>query len=53
MNRQFYLPKDRADDAEPRANAAVPEDIAFLTKPAMARELIARILDAVRPRARA
>ena len=45
IDRRLYLPRAWADDAERRLAAKVPEDVAFLTKPAMAREMIARALD--------
>lgn len=45
IDRQLYLPKDWAEDAERRRKASVPEDVAFMTKPAMAREMIAAALD--------
>jgi SRSO17 transposase len=46
IDRRLYLPEVWANDAERRAKAHVPEDIAFATKIAMARELIASALDA-------
>jgi len=46
IDRQLYLPRDWAEDPERRRQAHVPEDIAFRTKPVMAREMIARALDA-------
>lgn len=49
VDRQLYLPKDWAENAERRTKAAVPEDIAFSTKPAMARQMIGRCLDAGLP----
>lgn len=45
VDRQLYLPKDWAGDAARRSKASVPEDISFATKPAMAREMVARVLD--------
>ncbi|MDF2095966.1 IS701 family transposase [Aquibaculum arenosum] len=45
IDRQLYLPKSWAFDPERRAKAGVPEDIEFATKPAMAREMVARTLD--------
>lgn len=46
IDRRLYLPKDWADDAARRAEAAVPEDTGFMTKPQIARDLIATALDA-------
>jgi len=49
VDRRLYLPKDWAADKERRVKAGVPEDVDFATKPAMAREMIARALDARLP----
>ena len=49
VDRRLYLPKSWAEDADRRRKAAVPEDCAFATKPAIAREMIARCLDAGLP----
>jgi len=49
VDRQLYLPKDWAEDAERRGRAGVPAEAAFATKPALAREMIARTLDAGLP----
>lgn len=49
IDRQLYLPKVWAEDEPRRAKAHVPADVAFATKPAIAREMIARILDAGAP----
>jgi len=49
IDRRLYLPKDWAADKARRAKASVPEDVEFATKPAMAREMIARTLDAGLP----
>jgi SRSO17 transposase len=46
IDRRLYLPKDWADDAARRAEAAIPEGTGFMTKPEIARELIAAALDA-------
>jgi len=46
IDRRLYLPAAWAGDPERRRAAKVPEDVAFLTKPAIAREMIARALDA-------
>lgn len=49
IDRQLYLPKDWAEDEARRKKAHVPEDTAFATKPAMARAIIARTLEAGLP----
>lgn len=49
IDRRLYLPEGWAGDAARRAKAHVPEEIAFATKVAMARELIAAALDAGAP----
>lgn len=49
VDRQLYLPKDWAGDAARRTKASVPDDIGFVTKPAMAREMVARTLDSGLP----
>ena len=46
IDRQLYLPESWAADAERREKAYVPTGIDFATKPAIARGLIARALDA-------
>lgn len=45
IDRRLYLPKAWANDSGRRAKAHVPEDVAFATKPAMACEMIANLLD--------
>jgi SRSO17 transposase len=45
IDRRLYLPKGWAEDPARRLKAHVPEDVAFATKPAMAREMVERILD--------
>ena len=45
VDRQLYLPKAWANDPERRAKAHVPENVAFATKPAIACEMVARLLD--------
>jgi SRSO17 transposase len=46
IDRRLYLPKGWADDAARRAEAAIPEDTGFMTKPEIARDLISTALDA-------
>src|SRR4028118_1755844 len=45
IDRQLYLPREWAEDAARRERASVPPEIAFATKPALARVMIARALD--------
>jgi SRSO17 transposase len=46
IDRRLYLPEAWARDHARRVKARVPEDIAFATKTQIARDLIARALDA-------
>jgi len=46
LDRELYLPKDWAADGARRREAAVPEAVAFQTKPQLARALLERALDA-------
>jgi SRSO17 transposase len=46
IDRALYLPEVWCADAERRAEAAIPEDVVFATKPALARQMIERALDA-------
>jgi SRSO17 transposase len=46
IDRRLYLPEAWADDAGRRHAAKIPELVPFLTKPEIAREMIARALDA-------
>ena len=45
IDRALYLPKEWAHDVARRREAGVPEDVAFRTKPELARELLVRALD--------
>lgn len=45
VDRRLYLPRVWADDAARRSKVHVPEDVEFATKPLMAREMIASLLD--------
>ena len=46
IDRQLYLPKAWTGDAGRRAKTGIPDDVEFATKPAIARRMIARNLDA-------
>lgn len=46
IDRRLYLPEGWAADAGRRHAAKIPDDVPFLTKPAIAREMVARALDA-------
>lgn len=46
IDRRLYLPETWAADAARRRKAHIPDDVAFATKPAMARAMIAPALDA-------
>jgi SRSO17 transposase len=45
VDRRLYLPKGWAENQARRVKAHVPDDVAFATKPAMAREMVSKILD--------
>jgi SRSO17 transposase len=51
IDRALYLPREWAEDAPRRREAGVPEEVAFRTKPELARELLERALDAGVPAA--
>ena len=46
LDRELYLLQVWADDAERRREAAVPEEVAFRTKPQLARETLERAVEA-------
>uniref|UniRef100_UPI00112AD71F IS701 family transposase n=1 Tax=Muricoccus nepalensis TaxID=1854500 RepID=UPI00112AD71F len=50
IDRELYLPrKEWCENSDRRAEAAVPEEVAFATKPALAGRMIERALDAGLP----
>jgi SRSO17 transposase len=51
LDRELYLPKEWAGDPARRAEAGVPEPVAFHTKPQLARAMLERALDAGVPAA--
>lgn len=51
IDRALYLPKSWTGDPDRMAQAGVPADVEFATKPALARTMIARALDAGVPAA--
>jgi len=42
LDRELYLPREWAGDADRRAEAGVPTDVAFATKPQLAKRLLGR-----------
>src|SRR3954464_15951295 len=53
IDRELYLPEAGCDAPDKRAEAAIPDEAAFATKPALAGQMIGRALDAGLPCARA
>jgi SRSO17 transposase len=49
LDRALYLPRSWTTDPDRRTAAGVPDDVQFATKPAQARQMIARTLDAGTP----
>jgi SRSO17 transposase len=49
IDRELYLPEEWCDDAARRDEAAIPEAVSCATKPALARRMIGRALDAGLP----
>ena len=49
VDRALYLPRSWVEDPDRRRAAGVPADVEFATKPALARQMIARVLDAGTP----
>lgn len=49
LDRALYLPKSWTQDPDRLATAGVPDGTAFATKPALARTMLARALDAGTP----
>ena len=46
LDRELYMPQVWADDGERRREAGVPEEVAFRTKPHLAREMLERAVEA-------
>jgi SRSO17 transposase len=46
LDRELYLPKEWTEDRERCGRAGIPDDRAFATKPALARQMLARTFDA-------
>lgn len=51
VDRALYLPKSWAGDAERREEAGVPKEVAFATKPELAKAMLQRALEAGVPAA--
>jgi len=51
VDRELYLPEEWAGDRERRREAGVPEDVAFATKPGLARHMLERLAAAGLPAA--
>jgi SRSO17 transposase len=51
LDRELYLPREWATDVDRRQEAGVPEEVVFATKPELARQMLARALEAGVPAA--
>jgi SRSO17 transposase len=51
LDRELYLPKEWGQDQERRREAGVPEEVAFATKPQLARRMLERAREAGVPAA--
>jgi SRSO17 transposase len=51
LDRELYLPREWANDVDRRQEAGVPEEVVFATKPELARQMLARALEAGVPAA--
>jgi SRSO17 transposase len=52
IDRALYVPRRWIDDPDRCRAAGIPDEVSFATKPALARQMIARALDAGTPAAR-
>src|SRR3954451_14136377 len=49
IDRELYLPKEWAEDLARRKAAGIPKEVAFATKPELARRMLARAIAAEVP----